>query len=136
MTASSNSSNAPQLQWIAALLGSTGVAAGAFGAHLLKDVLAKRGTTATWNTAVLYQLVHATAVLAIVNNDATATTTNKTAGTLMGIGTLLFSGSLYGLSLGYGPKALLGPITPIGGLLMIGGWIAVGLSSNTKGKEQ
>ena len=115
----------------AAVLGATGVAAGAFGAHALKDVLAKRGTTSSWNTAVFYQLMHATAILAL------GPEANKIAGHLMGVGTLLFSGSLYALSLGYGPKALLGPSTPIGGLFMIGGWIAIGFSSHVvKGKEQ
>ena len=125
-----NSNKHPDIQRWAAILGATGVAAGAFGAHALKEVLAKRGTAATWNTAVLYQLLHATALLTLGPD------THKAAGYLMGVGTLLFSGSLYGLSLGYGPKALLGPTTPMGGLLMIGGWIAVGISSNSKGKEQ
>ena len=123
----------------ASIMGATGVAAGAFGAHALKDVLTKRGTTSSWNTAVFYQLMHATAILALSSSSGggggggrhqhqqqQGANNHQIAGQLMGLGTLLFSGSLYGLSLGYGPKALLGPTTPIGGLFMIGGWIAIG----------
>ncbi|MFN0068394.1 MAG: DUF423 domain-containing protein, partial [Limisphaerales bacterium] len=46
-------------------LGFTGVALGAFGAHALKDALATRGSIATWQTAVLYHLVHSVALLAL-----------------------------------------------------------------------
>ena len=49
----------------ASLLGFTGVGLGAFGAHALKDTLVVNGTTATWQTAVLYQLIHAVALLAL-----------------------------------------------------------------------
>ena len=60
----STDSNAILLKY-ASLLGATGIAAGAFGAHALKDTLAKRGTLGTWQTAVLYQLVHATALVGL-----------------------------------------------------------------------
>lgn len=49
----------------AGLLGATGVAAGAFGAHALRDFLLERGMTSAWETAARYQLVHAIALLAV-----------------------------------------------------------------------
>ena len=114
------------LRRIASALGATGVAMGAFGAHALKDTLTERGTAAMWQTATIYQLFHAVAILAL----ATSTTPKKhlRAGKLMGVGNLLFSGSIYGLALGVGPKMILGPTTPIGGLFMIGGWVVVGFA--------
>jgi uncharacterized membrane protein YgdD (TMEM256/DUF423 family) len=129
------------LRMIAAAMGSTGVAMGAFGAHAMKDVLTKRGSTAMWQTATIYQLFHATAILSLAAaassspsssgpNDTTVDVNNKNllAGKLMAFGNLLFSGSIYCLAIGIGPKKLMGPITPIGGLLMIGGWVVVGMS--------
>jgi uncharacterized membrane protein YgdD (TMEM256/DUF423 family) len=114
---------------------------GAFGAHAMKDVLTKRGSTAMWQTATIYQLFHATAILSLAAaassspsspgpNDTTVDVNNKNllAGKLMAFGNLLFSGSIYCLAIGIGPKKLMGPITPIGGLLMIGGWVVVGMS--------
>jgi uncharacterized membrane protein YgdD (TMEM256/DUF423 family) len=99
----------------AGLLGFTGVALGAFGAHALKDTLAANGMTSTWQTAVLYHLIHAVALLAF------------TGWTWVGrcwiAGILLFSGSLYALALG-GPK-FLGPITPLGGAAFLAGWALV-----------
>ena len=114
------------LRRIASVLGATGVAIGAFGAHALKESLTQRGTAAMWQTATIYQLFHAAAILAL----ATSTTPKKhlLAGKLMGVGNLFFSGSIYGLALGVGPKKLLGPTTPIGGLFMIGGWVVLGFA--------
>lgn len=96
----------------AGLLGFTGVALGAFGAHALKDTLATHGTTATWQTAVLYHLLHAVALAA----GPTAPWVAR----CWIAGVLLFSGSLYWLALG-GPK-FLGPVTPLGGLALLFGW--------------
>ena len=113
------------LHWItlaAGLLGFTGVALGAFGAHALKDTLAVRGTAATWQTAVLYHLIHAAALLALVG-VAGSWTNARWIGACWCLGVVLFSGSLYGLALG-GPK-LLGPVTPLGGLLFLAGWLLV-----------
>lgn len=97
----------------AGLLGFTGVALGAFGAHVLKDTLATNGTTATWQTAVLYHLIHAVAL-------GTAPTWPWVS-RCWTVGVVLFSGSLYWLALG-GPK-ILGPITPLGGLALLAGWL-------------
>ena len=102
-------------QIAAGLLGFTGVALGAFGAHALKESLAASGYAATWQTAVLYHLIHAVALLAFPSG--------KWAGRCWIAGLLLFSGSLYWLSLG-GPN-ILGPVTPLGGVLLLAGWALV-----------
>jgi uncharacterized membrane protein YgdD (TMEM256/DUF423 family) len=118
--------DADTLRRYAAILGATGVAAGAFGAHALKETLTKRGSVENWRTAVLYHLIHASALLALSSSSSKATTGNSVlAGKLMTTGTVLFSGSVYMLSLGIGPKRLLGPTTPIGGLFMIAGWVVL-----------
>ena len=115
------------LRKAAALSGAMSVGMGAFGAHALKAQLTSRGTLATWKTAVLYQLVHSVALLAL--SVAPRTVDFGNTGSLWIVGSALFSGSLYGLAMG-GPR-LLGPVTPIGGLIMIGGWVALGLSTDS-----
>lgn len=103
---------------VAALLGALGVVLGALGAHALEATLTTRGHVATWETAVLYHLVHAVALLAI------ALAGGRRTGLVAGCwtaGTVAFSGSLYLLALG-GP-GFLGPVTPLGGLLLIAGWL-------------
>lgn len=112
----------------AALLGATGVALGAFGAHKLQPYLVEHGMLAAWETAVRYQLVHAVALVALAGwqrLDDTAATASRPGVTgwtarCWTIGVILFSGSLYGLALG-GPR-LLGPVTPLGGVALIAGW--------------
>ena len=144
--AASPAGAATQLRLAASVLGASGVALGAFGAHGLHDRLTARGKLEQWKTAVLYQLVHTVAVFSVsVLCDATSISSpnaaavpqpNKNnsrdapkrypmagkAGQCMALGSLLFSGSIYLLCLDLGPKKVLGPTTPIGGLLMIAGW--------------
>ena len=98
---------------LAAILGFTGVALGAFGAHGLKDVLAANGTAAVWQTAVLYQLVHAVAMLWAADRKPSIAR-------LWAAGIVFFSGSLYLLALTN--IKWLGAITPIGGVLFLIGW--------------
>jgi uncharacterized membrane protein YgdD (TMEM256/DUF423 family) len=114
----------------AGLLGFTGVALGAFGAHALKETLVARGTVTTWQTAVLYHLVHAVALLALAgwahstgSGLAGGWPNARWIGVSWSLGVILFSGSLYWLSLG-GPK-FLGPVTPLGGLAFLAGWLLV-----------
>jgi len=118
------SSDADWLRKAAAFLGASGVTLGAIGAHAFKETLTKRGAQANWQTATVYQLFHATALLALAaQGDAVP----LLAGKLMAAGTTMFSGSIYCLCLGIGPKAVMGPTTPLGGLFMIGGWVVAGL---------
>ncbi len=113
---------------LSGILGLTGVALGAFGAHALKGFLLARGTLEAWETAVRYHLVHAVALLALAACDTRAATNGGRnwlliAGRALFVGTVLFAGSLYGYALG-GPHWVVF-ITPLGGLTLLFGWAAV-----------
>ena len=98
---------------IAAAFGFLGVAFGAFGAHALQGVLTALGTTAIWEKAVLYHLVHALAMLWAADRRAPFR--------CFAAGITLFSGSLY---LYAATKALwLVALTPLGGLCFLAGWL-------------
>jgi uncharacterized membrane protein YgdD (TMEM256/DUF423 family) len=97
-----------------------GVAAGAFGAHMLKDML-EPPMLAVYDTATRYQMYHAfgmvlSGFVVRFGRDAGA----AKAGWLFLAGMVLFSGSLYGVSLS--GVRWLGAVTPIGGALFIVGW--------------
>ena len=102
------------------------VALGAFGAHALEAVLDDYGA-GIWDTAVQYQMFHATAILIIGVLMSTKligkVATLKWAAILMNLGIVIFAGSLYVLAIS-GIK-ILGAITPIGGVLFLTGWILV-----------
>ncbi len=115
---------ARRLVAIGAFSAGLGVAAGAFGAHSLKDILDQH-LLDVYEKATRYQMYHAFGMvlsgLAVQFwRDAGA----AKAGWLFLGGTLLFSGSLYGVSL-LGVRWL-GAVTPIGGLLFIVGWVMLG----------
>ena len=114
-------------QWIGAVNGFLGVAAGAFGAHILKNRLSV-DDLATFETAARYQMYHALALLAVANLAYTRPSgTVSAAGWCILLGIVLFSGSLYGLTLG--GWNWLGPITPIGGLLLLAGWLMLAFAA-------
>lgn len=122
------------LHWIAlaaGILGFTGVALGAFGAHALKETLLARGSVSTWQTAVLYHLIHAVALLALVG-VAGDWANARWIGACWTLGVVLFSGSLYWMSVG-GPK-ILGPVTPLGGLAFLAGWLLVAWNAYRQAK--
>jgi uncharacterized membrane protein YgdD (TMEM256/DUF423 family) len=96
----------------AGLLGFTGVALGALGAHALREQLMVNGMLSAWQTAVLYHLLHSVALVALPAWPSVRR--------LWLAGVILFSGSLYGIALG-GPR-FLGPITPLGGVALLAGW--------------
>src|SRR4051812_47797915 len=87
----------------AGLLGLTGVALGAFGAHGLKATFEATGGSESWKTAVLYQLVHAVALLALSSRSEPAVGRVSFWWT---VGVSLFSGSLYLIALGAPTKFL------------------------------
>jgi uncharacterized membrane protein YgdD (TMEM256/DUF423 family) len=102
------------------------VAAGAFGAHALKDRLPIDMLT-IFETGVRYQVYHALALLAVSwLSEKWPGAGLFYAGWCFVGGILIFSGSLYILSL-TGVRWW-GAITPIGGLLFLTGWglLAVG----------
>ena len=98
---------------------------GAFGAHLLKDLLSETELS-SFKTGIRYQMFHGLAILILSLNSNKFTSKLKTSLLLMSIGTVLFSFSIYFLSiddlLGFSMK-FLGPITPIGGTILIASWI-------------
>lgn len=96
------------------------VAAGAFGAHGLKEVLSEYAK-GVYETAVRYQVYHALGMfIAAWLLDRHGAPQASRAAMLFLCGTVVFSGSLYALSL-TGVKAW-GAVTPIGGLLFLAGW--------------
>lgn len=101
---------------LGALNGALAVAAGAFGAHGLRERLEPRALE-VFETAARYQMYHA---LAMILCGIIATRSATTAGWVLQAGIVVFSGSLYALSLS-GVKVL-GAITPLGGLAFIVGW--------------
>ncbi|MFZ6776896.1 DUF423 domain-containing protein [Undibacterium sp. Ji83W] len=104
----------------AAILMFTGVAAGAFGAHGLKQMLSA-DMLAVWQTAVTYQMVHGLGMLAlgIMLQQQDNALLRKAAWAMLA-GVIIFSGSLYALAL-TGVR-ILGAITPIGGVAFLAGW--------------
>ncbi|KAJ2708847.1 hypothetical protein H4R19_004547 [Coemansia spiralis] len=105
----------------AAVLGATGVALGAFGAHGLQKVVSEPEKIAAWNTASRYQLVHAVALLALAATGRRSVYTPV----LWTAGTTMFSGSIYLLVLSRDRFRALGPVTPLGGILLIAGWLSL-----------
>ena len=117
------------LPWLGtgALFAALGVAAGAFGAHGLRAMLAEP-LLLIYETAVRYQMYHALALVALGALAGRLPPRAITvSGSLFTLGILLFSGSLYLLALG-APR-LLGLVTPFGGLALIGGWLVLGWTS-------
>ena len=105
---------------IGSLLAGLGVAAGAFGAHMLKGVL-DQPMLAVYDTATRYQMYHAFGM--VLSGMAVRVNQDKgiaRAGWMFLVGIFLFSGSLYGVSL-LGVRWL-GAVTPVGGLFFILGW--------------
>lgn len=105
------------------LLAFLAVAAGAFGAHGLRDHLAPE-RLAAFETAARYQMVHALAILFVGSAaDRWAGTAWTTAGWLFVAGCVVFSGSLYLLAF-TGARGW-GAVTPVGGVCFLGGWACV-----------
>ncbi|MFD2531257.1 DUF423 domain-containing protein [Gracilimonas halophila] len=105
---------------IAAILLALAVAAGAFGAHALKNVLSAERLE-TWQTAVQYHAWHALGLMLIALIGLQFDLVVTWPASLILTGIVIFSGSLYVLCLtGIG---WLGAITPIGGVAFILGWI-------------
>ncbi|MBD1907469.1 DUF423 domain-containing protein [Funiculus sociatus GB2-A5] len=110
---------------IAAILGATSVAFGAFAAHALRDKLTERATE-IFETGARYQMYHALALLLVallLSRAEAAQSSLVAAGYAFIVGVALFSGSLYALSL-TGFKWL-GAITSLGGVAFIVGWVCL-----------
>jgi uncharacterized membrane protein YgdD (TMEM256/DUF423 family) len=105
---------------LGALSGFISVAAGAFGAHALKQRLPP-DLLAVFETGARYEMYHALALVAVgLLATRAPSQALHIAGWLFLVGTLLFSGSLYALALS--GVRVLGAVTPLGGLAFLGGW--------------
>ena len=107
---------------LAALLGGSAVAAGAFATHPLRGQLSPR-LLEVFETGARYQMYHALA-LALVALALKTSLGNgpwlMAGGWALVLGTVVFSGSLYALSLsGIG---ILGAVAPLGGGVLMAGW--------------
>jgi len=112
--------------FLGAVSGFIAVAAGAFGAHSLRDRLTPEYVS-VFETGARYQMYHALALLAVAwVIERGGGTSAQWAGWLFVIGTVLFSGSLYGLAL-TGTRWM-GAITPLGGVAFSAGWVCLALS--------
>jgi len=106
---------------VVALIGATGVACGAFGAHALAARL-PADRLASWDTAVEYHLLHAVVLLVLAQSRRDF----RLPAWLFGVGIVLFSGSIYALVLT--DWRWPGPVTPLGGVCLIAGWLALAAS--------
>ena len=115
--------------WIllAAMNGLISVAAGAFGAHALKERLAP-ADLAVFETGARYQMYHALALLGVaITASGSRPRAARAAGVCLVMGIVFFTGSLYAIALA--GWRWLGPITPIGGGLMMLGWLLLGVTA-------
>ena len=111
--------------YISILFCLTAIILGAFGAHLLKEILSENKLT-SFETGIRYQMFHGLSILILSLNKDYFTNRLKLVLKIMSFGTILFSLSIYLLNL-QGliefKLSFLGPITPIGGLFLIISWI-------------
>ena len=112
---------------LGALLGATGVAAGALGAHALQARWPAESLR-TYEVAVRYQIYHALALL-LIGLWIAASPSRAAQGAAWGflVGTLLFSGCIYAwLFSGFRPLVHL---VPVGGVTLIGAWLALAVAA-------
>jgi len=110
--------NSSRMMCVGAGFAGLAVAAGAFGAHLLKPVL-DTAMLGVFETAVRYQMYHALG-LCIVAGMGERDQRLPIVGWLFVVGIVLFSGSLYLLSLS--GIRWVGALTPLGGAAFMAGW--------------
>ncbi len=108
---------------IAAIAGGVAVAAGAFGAHALRGMVAPERLD-TFETASRYLMYHALALMLVGWIMHTTRTAGPVwAARLFVAGMALFPGSLFALVLLDTPA--LGIVTPFGGVAFIAGWLSL-----------
>ncbi|MCE9544959.1 MAG: DUF423 domain-containing protein [Planctomycetia bacterium] len=113
---------------IGALLGATGVGAGAIGSHMLANKLAIPQRE-QFETAVRYQLIHALALVAVgALGRGRPSRWLCVAGVTFVGGVLLFSGGLYTYIAAVTvplPLRFAVHLVPVGGVMLIIGWLAL-----------
>ena len=118
--------NEMRLAALGAINALVAVAAGAFGAHALKDRLDARRFD-IFETAARYQMYHALGMIAAAWLASRGLALAATGGWVMQAGVVIFSGSLYALALT--GENWLGAITPIGGLAMMVAWAMLAVAA-------
>ncbi len=113
------------LRW-GGIMGFLAIMAGTFGAHALPESMLPKDV-ATFETGVLYHLVHALALLACVRVFRPGTPA-RIAFWGFTLGIVFFSVALYVLALT--EIRSLGMLAPIGGLLFLAGWLAMVFEAN------
>ena len=111
---------------IAGLLGATGVAAGAFGAHALQASVSPERVD-IWETAAQYHLIHAAVILALALHSRADESRWRLPMMGFTLGVVLFSFSLYALVLT--DITRLAMITPFGGLLLMLSWLMLAIKA-------
>lgn len=122
---------------IAAIIGLTGVAIGAFGAHWLPALLKELTSTereyrlGVLATGAQYQMYHALALLVLGTLQRHDERPGRWQGPAVSLtfGILLFSGSLYGIA--FSGTRQLGMMTPFGGLAFLLGWSWIAITART-----
>jgi uncharacterized membrane protein YgdD (TMEM256/DUF423 family) len=105
----------------AAIVGASGVALAAVGAHAFAEILVGRSEI-RFASALRMHLLHAPALIALAAAAAHAHPKWWLAAlSLMGIGTLVFCGGLYLAALGISEAVL--PVVPAGGSVLILSWV-------------
>ena len=104
---------------MAAALGASAVAAGAFGAHALEASITPE-RLAVWETAAQYHLIHASLMVALAMQPDPSAGLGRLVAVGFTLGVVLFSFSLYALVLT--DISQFAMITPIGGLLLMLSW--------------
>lgn len=109
---------------LGALVMALGVALGAYAAHAAKGA-AHPEAARLLQTAILYQLVHGLALVAVaLVARAGSSPWLVASGALFALGIALFCGTLWYLAMtGRSP----GPLAPIGGMSFILGWLALAI---------
>ena len=120
--------NRPAILTIGAgIIGAAAIGFGAFGAHAVDGLLSEQASE-WWDTATLYALIHAPAILALAALQRTNPGVLYWAGLLWVLGVIFFSGSLFAmamLSLNAAPFGALVVATPVGGICLLAGWLVV-----------
>jgi uncharacterized membrane protein YgdD (TMEM256/DUF423 family) len=107
---------------LAALFGLSAVVLGAFGAHALKDVLARNQTTGIWEKAVFYHFIHTIMLFLLADRNPP----RRLPWLSFAAGIVVFSGSLYVLAATN--VRWLGAITPLGGISFMVGWVCLAIA--------
>jgi uncharacterized membrane protein YgdD (TMEM256/DUF423 family) len=120
---------------IGSILMALAVAFGAFGAHIVQEMLTPERFE-VYQTAVQYHFYHALGLLILgaVQYHAGRSAWLDWSGRLLLAGILIFSGSLYMLTLT--DTGWLGMITPIGGFAFVLGWIALAIGMATASADR